>query len=105
VIAFAVNTRRRELAIRVALGAAPAGLVTHVVRGGLRLTLAGVVIGVAGALGLSRFLRTMLFGLTPHDPATIGAVVLALTLVTGAACYLPARRAAAADPLETMRAE
>jgi ABC-type antimicrobial peptide transport system permease subunit len=71
----------------------------------MRLTLAGVTLGVLGAVGLGRFLRTLLFGLTPHDPATIAAVVVALTAVTGAACYLPARRAASADPLETMRAE
>jgi putative ABC transport system permease protein len=104
-IAYSVTTRRRELGIRVALGAAPRGLVGQVVGEGMRLALAGVAIGIALALGLTRVLQSLLFDVTPHDPATFALVGLVLAGITGLACYLPARRAAAADPLETMRAE
>jgi putative ABC transport system permease protein len=105
VIAYSVSARRRELGIRVALGAAPRGLVGQVVRDGMWLAAGGVALGIGGALGLSRFLRGFLFGVGPLDPATFATVAAALAAVATVACYVPARRAAAADPLETMRAE
>jgi len=105
VIAYSVSARRRELGIRIALGAAPGALVNHVVRDGMVLAMVGVTAGVAGALALTRFLRALLFDVAPHDPATFAGVGAALAVITGVACYLPARRAAAADPLEVMRAE
>ncbi len=103
VVAYGVNARRREMGIRIALGAAPTGLVGTVVRDGLRLAAIGLALGVGGAVGLSRFLRTFLFGVAPLDPLTFAGVVSGLATVVAVACYLPARRAASADPLETMR--
>jgi ABC-type antimicrobial peptide transport system permease subunit len=105
VIAYAVSVRRRELGIRIALGAAPTGLVAHVLRDGISLALVGLAIGVGGAVVLSRFLRGLLYGIGPLDAATFGMVVTVVAAVTAVACYLPARRAAAADPLESMRME
>jgi putative ABC transport system permease protein len=105
VVAYAVSVRRRELGIRIALGAAPTGLVAHVLRDGISLALVGLVIGVGGAVALSRFLRGLLYGIGPLDAATFGVVVTVVAAVTAVACYLPARRAAAADPLESMRME
>ena len=105
VVAYAVSVRRRELGIRIALGAAPTGLVAHVLRDGISLALVGLAIGVGGAVVLSRFLRGLLYGIGPLDAATFGVVVTVVAAVTAVACYLPARRAAAADPLESMRME
>jgi len=105
VIAHSVSTRRREMGIRIALGAVPAGLVGSVVRDGLFLATAGLALGVGGAIVLSRFLRRFLFGVGPLDPTTFVAVVMGVGVVATIACYVPARRAASADPLETMRTE
>jgi putative ABC transport system permease protein len=105
VIAYAVSQRRRELGIRIALGAKPGEVVRLVLSDGLRLTLAGVAIGVAGALATSRLLAGLLVGIGSNDPITFAAIVLLLVLVALAACWVPARRAAAVDPLTALRAE
>ena len=105
VLAYAVSQRTRELGIRIALGADAGGLVRMVSMQGLGLALAGLVVGVAGALWTARFLDTMLFGVTSRDPLTLVAVVMLFSLTALAASYVPARRATRVDPLTSLRAE
>ena len=105
VIAFAVNQQQRELGIRLALGARPSAVVRMVLVDGLRLTLIGVVLGVAGALATTRLLATLLVGVGPNDPTAFVGIAFILSLVALAACWVPARRAAAVDPLRALRSE
>ncbi|MGH9719326.1 MAG: FtsX-like permease family protein, partial [Bryobacteraceae bacterium] len=103
VIAYAVAQRRREVCIRIALGAEPGRVKTLFVRQGLILTCAGGVAGVATAAGLSRWISSLLFGITPLDPVTYavsGAIILAAAMT---ASYVPACRAASVEPMETLR--
>lgn len=100
-----VRQRRAEIGIRMALGAEPARVVSEVLAQGLRLTAAGVAIGLAAALVASRALSSLLFGVGPTDLPVYASVALALTGVALAACYLPARRAAKVDPMTTLRTE
>jgi predicted permease len=104
VIAYSVARRRRDFGVRLALGARPASLSRSVVAEGLGYALAGVAVGVALALAASRLLSGLLYGVSAYDPVTfVGSTALVLA-VTAAACYLPARRAAATDPVEALRA-
>jgi ABC-type antimicrobial peptide transport system permease subunit len=97
--------RTREIGIRVALGAQRGNVLQLVLGQGVRLTIAGAIVGVLGSLALTRLLKSELFGIKPTDPVTlIGAAVLML-LVALAACYLPARRATHIDPLVALRHE
>ena len=105
VIAYAVEQRLQEFAIRVVLGARSADILSLVARQGFVLTIAGLVIGVAAALGLTRLIANQLYGVTPMDPATLAAVALVLISVAAVACYIPSRRAYSTDPLETLRAQ
>jgi ABC-type antimicrobial peptide transport system permease subunit len=105
VVAHSVSQQRREIGIRLALGAARAAVVRMVLLDGLRLTLIGVAIGVAGALTLTRLLSGLLFGVSAFDPLTFTAIALLLAGVALAACWLPARRAASVDPLVALRVE
>lgn len=105
VVAYAVEQRRRELGIRIALGASSLEVVKMVVAQGSRMAFLGVGAGLLGAMGLTRLMRGMLYDVTPTDPATLGAIAVLLTAVAVTASYLPARRAARADPLEVLRAE
>jgi ABC-type antimicrobial peptide transport system permease subunit len=105
VISYAVSQRRREIGIRVALGAEPGALRRLFVRYGLALAGAGTLIGLAAAAGLTRLMKSVLFGISPVDPLTYTAVPLVLIAATVLASYLPARQAAAVDPAETLRAE
>jgi predicted permease len=104
-MAYAVEQRRREIGIRMALGAAPARLVAAVVREGARTALAGVVVGLAAALLAARVLETFLFGVSPRDPITLTIAPLVLLGVSVVACLIPAIRAARVDPLIALRAE
>jgi predicted permease len=105
VLAFSVSSRTAEIGIRMSLGA-DAGRVRRMVLGeGGVLLAAGLVVGITGALFAARLLRSLLFGVTPHDPTTIGAVAFALVVVGVAACWLPAARAARVDPATALRAE
>jgi putative ABC transport system permease protein len=105
VMSYAVSQRAREIGIRIAIGARQSDMSLMVVRRGLVLTILGVAIGAAASLGLSRFVRSQLFGVEPSDPLTIGAVFLLMTVVAAAAAYRPARRAASVDPVVVLRAQ
>jgi putative ABC transport system permease protein len=104
-LAWVVRARRRELGIRVVLGADAAAVRGLVLRRGLGLTVAGLVIGLAAAAGASRLLASMVFGVETTDPPTFAAAAGVLALVAAVACWSPARRAAAVDPIETLRGE
>ncbi|HUR19481.1 MAG TPA: ADOP family duplicated permease [Vicinamibacterales bacterium] len=105
VISHGVTERAREIGVRIALGANQRQVVGLVVRQGLMTTVAGIVIGVGGALLLTKYIKTMLFKVTPNDPTTFGMVVFTLAAVALVACYLPARRATRVDPTVTLRGE
>jgi predicted permease len=105
VIAFAVSQRRREIGIRLALGAQAREIRGLFVRRGLTLGVTGLAIGLGGALGLTRLMESLLFGIGPLDPVTFTAMPLVLAAAAVLASYLPARRAAAVDPVETLKAD
>jgi ABC-type antimicrobial peptide transport system permease subunit len=105
VMAYAVSQRTTEIGVRVALGASRTEMFRLVLADGLRLTLAGIVIGLVGSLAVGRWLATLLFEVRPGDPATLVGMTVVLLLVAVAACIAPARRATRADPLVALRAE
>jgi MacB-like periplasmic core domain/FtsX-like permease family len=104
-ISFAVAQRTREIGVRMALGAEYRDVLRLIVGKGLLLTSAGVLIGIAAALALTRLLTGLLFGVTPNDPSTFAAVVVLLATVSLAASLVPARRAARIDPIVALRYE
>ncbi len=103
VIAFAVSQRKHELGIRMALGAQPWEIRRMVIGQGARLALAGVAIGLAGALYLARYMAPLLYGIETRDPATFAVVPVLLLGVTLAASWIPAARATRVNPVETLR--
>jgi ABC-type antimicrobial peptide transport system permease subunit len=105
VLAYFVTQRRRELGIRLALGASPAGLFTMVVRQGMRPVLAGAAIGLVGAYAAAGLMTTLLFGIQPLDPATYVLTTAILGAVALCACAVPASRATKLDPLMALREE
>ena len=105
VISYAVSQRRREIGIRMALGAKKSELVWMFVRSAMVLTGVGTAIGLGAAAALMRLMRTLLFGISPLDPVTFAAVPAALVAAAVLASYLAARRTAAVDPVEALRAE
>jgi ABC-type antimicrobial peptide transport system permease subunit len=105
VISYSVAQRTKEFGVRMALGAQRKDVFAIVLGRGLWLALIGVVIGLAGALVLTRSLSTLLFGVTPTDPITFATVSLVLGLVALLACYIPARRATKVNPMEALRYE
>jgi putative ABC transport system permease protein len=105
VMSYVVSQRTGEFGIRTALGAAPRNILRLVLKQGIVTTLAGVVIGIGGALAITRTLSSLLFGLSTFDPMTFIAVALTLMIVAVVACYIPARRAAKVDPMVALRYE
>jgi ABC-type antimicrobial peptide transport system permease subunit len=105
VLAYLVAQRRREVAVRLAIGASPADIVWLFVREGAALTVVGLGAGLAGALAAGRWMSALLFGVTPADPVTLAIVVCALAGAAACATYVPARRAAGVDPGDALRAE
>jgi len=105
VISYSVAQRTHEIGIRRALGAADGRVIAMVLRQGMMLAAAGVVLGLGGAFVLTGFLESLLFGVKPTDIMTFGSVVAVLAAVTFAACYIPARRAAHVDPMVAVRYE
>jgi predicted permease len=104
-LSYEVARRTREIGVRMALGARPSDVLRFIVRQGIALSAAGAVLGILGALGVTRYLASLLYGVRPFDPLTFLAVALLLGLVALAACYLPARRASHVDPLVALRYE
>jgi ABC-type antimicrobial peptide transport system permease subunit len=104
-IAYSVSQRRQEIGIRMALGAGKGEVLKMVISQGIKLALIGVVIGLAGALGLTRFLSSLLYGVKPNDLLTLVAVSALLVAVALLASYIPARRATKIDPLEALKHE
>jgi putative ABC transport system permease protein len=105
VLAGNVAERTREIGLRAALGATPGRILGLVVGQGARLAAIGLAFGVAGALALTRSLRAMLFGIGPHDPATLVAATVVLLVTTLAACLVPAVRAVRVDPSQAFRSD
>jgi putative ABC transport system permease protein len=102
-VQYSVTTRTREIGIRMAVGAESGAIFRMVLRDGLLLCLAGLAIGIAGALWLGRAASTLLFGIGSSDPLTFAAVSVLLTVVALAACFFPARRAMKLDPVRALR--
>jgi ABC-type antimicrobial peptide transport system permease subunit len=100
-----VSQRTREIGIRTALGAQPAGLLAMFVRRGLLLTGIGAAVGLVAAAGLTRLMSSLLFGVTALDPVTYAAVSALLIVAAVVASYVPARRALSIDPVQALQAE
>jgi putative ABC transport system permease protein len=103
VLSFSVARRTHEIGVRVALGARPGAVMRLVLGQGLRITLAGLVLGIAGAAALAGLLRGLVVGVSPGDPATLAAAAAALALIAIGACALPALRAIRINPAEALR--
>jgi ABC-type antimicrobial peptide transport system permease subunit len=105
VLAYLVAQRRREIAIRVALGSTGAGVVRLVLRECLVLVAFGLAVGLAGAAALQKAVASQIYGVRPFDPLVIGGVTVLLAMIALAACAVPARRATRVDPIEVLRYE
>jgi putative ABC transport system permease protein len=105
VMAFAVAQRTHEIGVRMALGARHSEVVMLIVRGGMRLALIGIGIGLFGGFGLGRLMHTTLYGIQSADFGSLLAVAALLFAVAFIACWLPARRSARVDPMQALRSE
>jgi ABC-type antimicrobial peptide transport system permease subunit len=105
VISFAVSQRTREIGVRMALGAKPPDILRFIVGQGVGLSVVGTILGILGALGATRYLASLLYGVRPVDPFTFVIVAVLLGLVALVACYIPARRASHVDPMVALRYE
>jgi len=105
VISYSVRQRKREIGVRVAFGATDGNVVWLMLRQGIGVALAGIVVGVLGSLALTRLVESLLVGVTATDPTTFVSIPLLLLAVTAMATYIPARRAARVDPVDALRGE
>ena len=105
VLSYSVSQRTQEIGVRMALGAERSHVLRLVLGQGVRLAAMGVVLGLVGAFGVTRYLKTILYNVTPTDPVSFAGVAGFLTLVAIIASYVPARRAMAVDPLIALRNE
>jgi ABC-type antimicrobial peptide transport system permease subunit len=105
VMAQTVVRRRREIGVRVAVGAQPGTIEWMFLRESLRLVVLGMALGIPAAVAVTRLSASMLFGLGPHDPASVGVAVVVLTATVTIAAWVPARRAAGVDPVVVLREE
>ena len=104
-MSYAVAQRTREIGIRMALGAARGDVLRLIVRDGMSPTVLGVALGALGALGVTRLMRSLLYGVSPTDPIVFSVVATMLVVVALGACWVPARRAARVDPNVALRDE
>jgi putative ABC transport system permease protein len=105
VLAYSVSQRRQEIGVRVALGAARRDVLRLVVGQGIKLAAIGIGVGILGALGVTQFIKTLLYNVTPSDPLSFAIVAVFLSIVAAIASYVPARRALAVDPIIALRNE
>jgi len=103
VLSYIVAERRHDIGVRIALGAGRSSVFAMVMKQGMQLTVAGVVVGVIGALGLNQLIASMLFGVEPTDATTVAAVSATITLAAAIACWLPAWRASRLDPMVLLK--
>ena len=104
-LSYSVVRRTREIGIRVAVGARPAGVVWLVLRETLVVVACGVAVGVPAALWVARFVERQLFDVTRHDPLAVAGAMLSLIMVAAIAALIPARRASRIDPIQALRCE
>jgi putative ABC transport system permease protein len=105
VVSYSVAQRAYEIGVRMALGAGHREVLRLVIWQGMKLILIGLGAGLAGALGLTRLMKTLLFGVSANDPLTFGSIALLLALVALLACWIPARRATRVNPIIALRSE